>query len=248
LGRIMQKRLVRKLDLEVLLSRVEPHPSPTPSLEQYTIPPDVAATMLYIAAYTNDDIVGKTVVDLGCGTGRLALGAAFLGAKQVVGVDMDKTAVKVAFENSVRTKLERKVRWVAADIDVIRGNFDTVLENPPFGVQKKRADRKFLEKALEVGTVTYSFHKSPTEDKTLLKELKANKTNIAQVAPTPFLRDFIEKRGGRIRAVYGTVMTIPHIFNFHTKRKHEFVVNLYVIERRWGSLSFFSESRNQKVY
>ncbi|RJS82103.1 RNA methyltransferase, partial [Candidatus Bathyarchaeota archaeon] len=63
----MPKRLVRKLDLEMLLSQVEPHPSPKPSLEQYTIPSDVAATILYVAAYMHNNIVGKTVLDLGCG-------------------------------------------------------------------------------------------------------------------------------------------------------------------------------------
>jgi putative methylase len=96
----MSKRLVRKLDLELLILQVEPHPSPKPSLEQYTISPDVAATMLYTAAYTYHNIVGKTVLDLGCGTGRLALGAAFLGAKEVVGVDIDKKAIKTALKNA----------------------------------------------------------------------------------------------------------------------------------------------------
>jgi len=142
----MQKRIVRKLELEMLLSQIAPHPSPKPSLEQYTIPADVAATMLHIAAYAYRDIVGKTVLDLGCGTGRLALGAAFVGAKQVVGVDIDRDVVKVAFENSARTDLKEKVQWITGDIDAIHGNFDTVLQNPPFGVQRRKADRKFLEK------------------------------------------------------------------------------------------------------
>jgi len=227
----MQKRLVRKLELEMLLSQIEPHPSPKPSLEQYTVPADVAATMLHIAAYTHDDIVDKTVLDLGCGTGRLALGAAFLGAKQVVGVDIDKDAVKLAFENSLRTNLKEKVQWIAADIDAIHGSFDTVLQNPPFGVQRRRADRKFLERALETGKVIYSLHKSLHKDKTFVKRLKASKTSVVPVAPSPFLERFIEKHGGKVKAVYATVMTIPHMFHYHTKRKHEFTVDLYVIER-----------------
>jgi putative methylase len=227
----MQKRLVRKLDLEMLLSKVEPHPAPKPGLEQYTIPVGVAATILYIAAYTYNDIIGKTVLDLGCGTGRLALGAAFLGARRVVGVDIDKCAVKVAFENSIRTGLKDRVKWIAADVDVLHGKFDTVLENPPFGVQRRKADRKFLEKALETGGVVYSLHKSPHKDKAFIKELKVSKTNVAPVPPSPFLEKFIERHGGKIRAVYAMVMTIPHMFSFHTKRKLEFVADLYIIER-----------------
>ncbi|MDH5481379.1 MAG: METTL5 family protein [Candidatus Bathyarchaeota archaeon] len=226
----MQRRLLRKLDLEMLLSQIEPHPSPRPSLEQYTIPVSLAATMLYVAAYTNNDIVGKTVLDLGCGTGRLALGAAFLGARQVVGVDIDKVAIETAFENSMKTKLKDKVQWIAADVNVIHRSFDTVLQNPPFGVQKSRADRKFLKKALEVGKSVYSLHKDPRRDKQLIKQLKASRINTTSVSPTPFIERFIEEHNGKIKAVHATLMSIPHIFSFHTKPKHEFLVNLYIIE------------------
>lgn len=227
----MQKRLVRKLDLEILLSQIEPHPAPKPSLEQYIIPANIAATILYIATYEYNDIVGKTVLDLGCGTGRLALGAAFLGAKQVVGVDIDKTAIKVAYRNSIKTQLKKNVKWITADISAICGKFDTVLQNPPFGVQKRKADRKFLEKALETGNKIYSLHKSVIKEKQLISKLKANKTRIIPVPPSPFIKKFVEKYGGEIKAVYAMLMTIPHMFRFHVKQKHEFIVDLYVIEK-----------------
>ena len=86
MGEHAQKRLIRKLDLERFLSQVVSQPNPKIHLEQYTVSEQLAANMLYIAAYANDDIVGKSVLDLGCGTGRLALGALFVGAKDVVGV------------------------------------------------------------------------------------------------------------------------------------------------------------------
>jgi putative methylase len=188
--------------------------------------------MLYIAAYTYDDIESKTVLDLGCGTGRLALGAAFLGAKKVVGVDLDRTAVKVAAENSANTGLKDKVQWVTADIDVVCAQFDTVLQNPPFGVQKRGADRRFLEKALKSGKAVYSLHKSTRDNAALTKKLKAHRGDAVQIPPSTFLRSFVEKNGGDIKAVYPMLMTIPYMFSFHTKKKHEFTVDLYVIERR----------------
>jgi putative methylase len=227
----MQKRLVRKLDLELLLSQIKPHPTPKPELEQYTVSVDVAARMLYLATYEGNDVAGKSILDLGCGTGRLALGAAFLGAEQVVGIDIDKTAVKVAIENSVRTGLRNKVQWIVGDIDVIRGKFDTVLQNPPFGVQKHTADREFLEKALETGKVIYSLHKNPDANKALVKKIKGNRNKFVLVSPSSFLERFIENRGGKITASYAMVTSIPQMFSFHTKKKHEFIVNLYIIER-----------------
>jgi putative methylase len=153
-----QKRIIRKLDLELFLSKIAPQPTPQAQLEQYTLSPSVAATMLYLAAYTNNDITDKAVLDLGCGTGRLALGAAYLGATSVVGVDLDRLAIETAVENSKNAALVQSVQWILGDISAIEGKFDTVLENPPFGVQTRRADRPFLAKALEVGKTVYSVH------------------------------------------------------------------------------------------
>ncbi len=228
----MQKRIVRKLDLEMMLSRVKPHPSPRPDLEQYTIPANTAATMLYIAAYMNDDILNKRILDLGCGTGRLALAAAFLGAKDVVGLDIDRIAVNVASENSIQLDLEHKVQWVAGSLDVIRGSFDTVIQNPPYGIQTRQADRKFLEKALETGHAVYSLHKSMHDDEDFLRKLKASSEGVLPVEPSPFLKSYVEVHGGKVKAVYALIMTVPHMFDFHTRKKHEFVVDLYVLKGR----------------
>ena len=225
----MQRRLVRKRNLEIALSKVEAHPTPKAYLEQYTIPANIAAEILYIAAYVNDDIIGKNVVDLGCGTGRLAIGAALLGAKEVVGVDIDKTAVKLAWKSATKLGVKSKTQWLVADIDALHGVFDTVLQNPPFGVQKRKADRKFLQKSLEIAHRIYSLHKGETNKG--VKMLAKRGTRVMSVSSSAFLKSFIEKHGGKICAVYAMVMTIPYMFKFHRKRKHEFIVNLYVIEK-----------------
>jgi len=228
----MQKRLVRKLDLEIALSKIQPYSEPAPDLEQYTISADVAATMLYIAAYSHGNIVNKRVVDLGCGTGRLAIGAALLGAKEVVGVDIDRNAVEVASNCAEKFDLRKKIQWIITDIDSVNGHFDTVLQNPPFGVQKRGADRKFVVKALELGSVIYSLHKRPAPASALLKELKTCSDGAIQVSSSSFMERFVEENGGAVDSVYALLMTIPHMFSFHSQKKHEFVVDLYVLRKK----------------
>jgi putative methylase len=205
------------------------HPTPSPDLEQYTISADAAATVLYIAAYAHNEIANKTVLDLGCGTGRLALGAAFLDAKCVIGIDIDRTDVKAAIKSANEAGLAEKTQWIIGDIEVLRGRFDTVLQNPPFGIQKRGADRRFLKQALMMGNTVYSLHKSLHHSETLIKKLKATGDGVLRVSPSPFVERYIEKCGGYVKDVYSLVMTIPYMFSFHQKKKHEFVADLYVI-------------------
>ena len=231
MGEHAQKRLIRKLDLERFLSTVKTQPNPKVHLEQYTVSEQIAANMLYIAAYVNDDIVGKSVLDLGCGTGRLALGASCLGAREVVGVDIDGSAIKTAHENLRSACLDNSVQLVNGDIGVVVGKFDTVVENPPFGVQAREADRAFLEKALGVADSVYSLHNHPQMDARLIRQLKASQ-GFLQVEASTFLERFIAKNGGAVTAVYAMVMTIPRMFDFHTKLKHDFIIDLYVIKKK----------------
>jgi len=235
MGTHAQKRLIRKLDLERFLSTIPVNLTPKANLEQYTTSEHIAATMLYIAAYTNNDIVGKHVLDLGCGTGRLSLGAAFLGADNVLGVDIDRDTLKTAATNAQNTGFASNTSWINGDISIIKGGqcFDTVLQNPPFGVQTRNADRVFLVKALESGKMIYSLHNHPMVDKRLISMLKSSSKNsggLFEIQPSPFLKKFIEQHGGVIRTVYATLMTIPKMFDFHTKLRHDFVIDLYIIE------------------
>ncbi len=231
MGEPAQERLVRKLDLERFIAQVEPNLSPNVGLEQYTISEHVASDILYLAAYANGDVVGKSVLDLGCGTGRLALGAAFLGARTVVGVDIDRAVVAIAVDYAHKTGLAHVTNWIAGEIDTITGKYDTVLQNPPFGVQTRHADRRFLLKALELGNKVYSLHNHPERDESLLRRLKGCRSSFLQVEPSRFVQRYIEEHGGVVEAVYALVMTIPHMFGFHTKVKHDLVVDLYVIRR-----------------
>src|SRR3989344_2106994 len=74
-------------------------------LEQYTTDGETAADILW-NMYILGDIDGKVIVDLGTGTGVLGIGAGLLGAKRVILVDIDKTALNIAKENISKVKSE----------------------------------------------------------------------------------------------------------------------------------------------
>ena len=208
----LQKKLVRKHGLEMVLSRLEPHPSPRARLEQYTIPAEFSGQILRLAAYVYDDIIGKTVFDLGCGTGRLAIGAAILGASDVVGVDIDSLAVRLAMKNAKEAGVEKTTSWIVSDVEVVIGQCDTVVQNPPFGVRRRGADRLFLRRALEAGNVVYSLHKSGKKSRA-------------------FIGNYVKKLGGELTEVFPMKFPIPPTFHFHEKRKYMVDVDLYRIKR-----------------
>lgn len=59
---------------------------------------------------------GERVIDVGTGSGILAIGAALLGAKDVLAVDIDPVAVRVARENIAHNGLEAIVRAEQGDL------------------------------------------------------------------------------------------------------------------------------------
>ena len=59
---------------------------------------------------------GSRVIDVGTGSGILAIGAGLLGATDVLAVDIDPTAVKVAKENIEHNHMEKTVRPVVGNL------------------------------------------------------------------------------------------------------------------------------------
>jgi ribosomal protein L11 methyltransferase len=70
---------------------------------------------------------GASVLDVGTGSGILAIAARRLGAGRVVASDEDAVAVEVARENAVRNRAEVEV--TGASLAEIAGRFDLVLAN-----------------------------------------------------------------------------------------------------------------------
>lgn len=59
-----------------------------------------ATTRLAVEAISRHDLHGKDVLDVGTGSGILALAAALQGAREVLGVDIDPVTIPAAFENA----------------------------------------------------------------------------------------------------------------------------------------------------
>jgi len=199
---------LKRQQLEIALSRLKPSPSPKLALEAYDLNPAAASEILFLAETRYGDIKGRTVLDLGCGSGILAIGAALLGAKDVLGIDINVESVKVGKRNA--RLVGTAVALVAGDIEAIRGPFDVTVMNPPFGTRRRGMDVTFLKKAMDVSKRVYSLHKGGERNRR-------------------FLRNVVEKLQGKVDAVYEMEIEIARTYEFHRKRRYQVAVDLYRI-------------------
>ena len=101
---------------------------------------------------------GISVLDVGTGTGILAIAAAMLGAKDCFGVDIDDEAVRVAAENVERNRAGDKVRIAKGDLmegvdykpDIIVANLmaDLVIRLAPAAADQLKAGGVFISSGI----------------------------------------------------------------------------------------------------
>ncbi|MBQ2603928.1 MAG: 50S ribosomal protein L11 methyltransferase [Acutalibacteraceae bacterium] len=73
---------------------------------------------------------GDTFLDIGCGSGILAIAALLLGAKSAVGVDIDETAVKTARENAQLNNVSDKFEVLCGNLtDKVQGKYNVIAAN-----------------------------------------------------------------------------------------------------------------------
>ncbi len=91
-----------------------------------------------------------TVMDLGTGTGALAVIAALLGATEVVATDIDGRAITAARRNVRKSGVANKVRVVTADLydDVYETVFDIILANLPLRPSRHQGHMSRLDATL----------------------------------------------------------------------------------------------------
>ncbi|UWG47947.1 putative RNA methylase [Halanaeroarchaeum sp. HSR-CO] len=203
-----------KRDLARRLESVSPFDDPAPALEQYRTPADIAAHVVHVAAMQSD-LDGRTVVDLGSGTGMLALAAAFGGPRAVVGVELDGEALERARENERQVDPPISIDWIEGDATTLPVCLDdaTVVMNPPFGAQygNRHADRAFLETAATIGAVSYSIHNEGSRS---------------------FVDRFVADHDGTVTHAYQAELEIPHQFEFHREERR--TVDAEVFRVTWS--------------
>jgi putative methylase len=186
----------------MVLQRLTPMVEPSARLEQYPTPAHVAADIVW-EAYGAGDIRGMRVCDLGCGNGILAIGAALMGADEVLAVDVDPRAVDVARLNAENAQVS--VEFSTVDVSDLQTAVDTVLQNPPFGAQRRHADRTFIRKAVELAPTTYSVHMDGTEE---------------------FVTGMVQALNASCEVVKRYKFEIPYAFDFHRKVRQDISVVL----------------------
>ena len=220
--------MATKSELTQQLGVVAGFENPRADLEQYRTPPELAAHLVHTADLQGD-IEGQTVIDLGCGTGMLALGAALRSPKAVVGVDIDPGPLSIARTNENRVGSTTSVEWVRADATCVplcppthrtelrqavresETTGTTVLMNPPFGAQcgNEHADRGFLETTAEIADVSYSIH---------------------NVDSKSFVESFTTDNGGEVTHAFAAEFELPQSFDFHTEDSRAIDVEVFRID------------------
>ncbi len=201
--------------IKILISQLQGFKNPKLQLEQYETDGESVGFFLQRAW---KDLVSAAVVDLGCGTGNLTFASVLAGARLAVGVDIDREALKIAIENKeflINSGFDVvSANFVCADVENVffKRKFDVCIMNPPFGIQKRKADRIFLTKAFEVADVVWTF---------------------LSYGSKPFVQKFAEENSFSITDFFTTKIQIHQKFSFHRKKVEFLQVDLYRIQRIW---------------
>jgi putative methylase len=186
---------------------------PRVDLEQYRTPPELAAHLVHTADL-HGDIEGRTVVDLGCGTGMLALAAALRSPDRAVGLDIDPAPLATARKNERRIATSSAVSWIRGDATtppLCPDGPTTVIMNPPFGAQEgnEHADRAFLSATAALADVSYSIHNADSVD---------------------FIEAFTADEGGEVTHAFQAEFELPRAFDHHDSDRELLDVEVFRIE------------------
>jgi len=89
-----------------------------------------ATTSLCLGVLDQAVTPGVKILDIGCGSGILAIASVLLGAESAVGVDIDAQSVKTAKENAEINSISDKTEFIVGDLaDKVSGKYNIVCAN-----------------------------------------------------------------------------------------------------------------------
>ena len=89
-----------------------------------------ATTSLCLSVLDKRIASGMKVLDIGCGSGILAIASVLLGADKALGVDIDAQSVKTAKENAEINNITEKTEFIVGDLaDKVTGKYNIVCAN-----------------------------------------------------------------------------------------------------------------------
>lgn len=187
--------------------------APKLELEQYPTPPDLAAHLLHLADL-HGDVAGRTVLDLGTGTGVLALAAACRSPSRVLALERDTDALDIARKNERTVDPTTPVDWICGDATrppLAGDSVSTVVMNPPFGALSgnEGADRAFLKTVASLASVSYSIHNAGSHR---------------------FVESFADDEGGEVTHAFEAEFSVPRLYDHHDTERAAITVELFRIE------------------
>ncbi|MCP3856785.1 MAG: methyltransferase [Actinomycetia bacterium] len=88
-----------------------------------------ASTQLVLAAFDQFDLSGRAMLDVGCGSGVLAIAACLLGAGRAVGIDIDTDAPAITQSNAELNGVADRVEASTTTLERVGGLYDVVVAN-----------------------------------------------------------------------------------------------------------------------
>ena len=138
-----------------------------------------ATTRLCLAALQQLDLRGRSVIDVGTGSGVLAIAARRLGASGVLAIDDDPDAIAAAEEN-VALNGESRIALEVGDLASSKiGQFDVVVANLTGGLLVASAGR-LQEFAARGGDIVISGFLEPEREEVLAAFSASDAVRIAQ--------------------------------------------------------------------
>ena len=120
----------------------------------------VGTDAVLLGAWAEAENVSR-ILDIGCGSGIIALMLAQRTEAQIVGVDIDAPSVEEAKTNAEKTAWKNRMRFYCTDIQRFceeknRKSFDLIVSNPPFFVNSLKSPVESKNRSRHTDTLTFS--------------------------------------------------------------------------------------------